>query len=168
MDSANVLAHDIQDLTVESLAEFMIDTAEREGLELVTLGACMDDPPENWYRDPYTGGRWRPGPDLQFAQRQRDDQTTSESATETQSSSTASSTAADDATSIAIATSSSSSEACAVKDECNESAGGVRVTGSVKDDEDDEDDENGAVDSMAGRRWCGLVASFAIGIVIGF
>lgn len=61
MDSAIVLAHDIHEPTVFSLASFMIDTAEQQGFELVTLGACMNDPPQNWYRDPETGGPWREG-----------------------------------------------------------------------------------------------------------
>lgn len=37
----------------------MIDNAREHGYKLVTVGECLDDPEENWYRDPLTGGRLR-------------------------------------------------------------------------------------------------------------
>ncbi|KAK4446316.1 hypothetical protein QBC34DRAFT_151174 [Podospora aff. communis PSN243] len=49
------LAHDVQEHTVHQLAQFMIDTAKGHGYQLVTVGECLGDPPENWYRDPRTG-----------------------------------------------------------------------------------------------------------------
>ncbi|KAK3385533.1 hypothetical protein B0H63DRAFT_510320 [Podospora didyma] len=49
------LAHDVEDFTVHHFAQFMIDTARRLGYELVPVGTCLGDPPENWYRDPITG-----------------------------------------------------------------------------------------------------------------
>ncbi|POS71792.1 polysaccharide deacetylase [Diaporthe helianthi] len=51
-----VLAHDIHDRTVHELAAFMIEQARNAGFRLVTVGECMGDPEQNWYRDPRTGG----------------------------------------------------------------------------------------------------------------
>lgn len=51
-----VLAHDIHDRTVHELAAFMIEQARDAGFRLVTVGECMGDPKQNWYRDPRTGG----------------------------------------------------------------------------------------------------------------
>lgn len=54
-----VLAHDTHEETVHELAGFMIREAKRRGFELVTLGECLGDDKENWYRNPYDGGSWR-------------------------------------------------------------------------------------------------------------
>lgn len=54
-----VLAHDIQAPTVDQLAGYMIDTARERGYQLVTLGECLGDPVENWYRSANTGGGLR-------------------------------------------------------------------------------------------------------------
>ena len=51
-----VLAHDIHDRTVHELAAYMIEQARDAGFRLVTVGECMGDPEQNWYRDPRTGG----------------------------------------------------------------------------------------------------------------
>lgn len=56
-----VLAHDIHERTVHELAAFMIEQARGAGFRLVTVGECMGDPEENWYRDPRTGGSWAAG-----------------------------------------------------------------------------------------------------------
>lgn len=117
-------------MTVESLASFMIDTAEREGLELVTLGACMNDPMENWYRDPTTGGPLqvssRAGSEsLQLKQRIEDDEATSTSSLFTASPSTGAHTA------------SKTSASCTAKDECVESDSQVKHTGTISEDEED-------------------------------
>lgn len=53
-----VLAHDIHERTVHELAEYMIDQALNAGYRLVTVGECMGDPEQNWYRDPRNGGPW--------------------------------------------------------------------------------------------------------------
>jgi peptidoglycan/xylan/chitin deacetylase (PgdA/CDA1 family) len=45
-----VLAHDVHDQTVHNLTAFMIDTAQDRGYRLVTVGECLGDPRENWYR----------------------------------------------------------------------------------------------------------------------
>ncbi|TVY79762.1 Chitin deacetylase [Fusarium oxysporum f. sp. cubense] len=45
-----VLAHDVHDQTVHNLTSFMIDTAQDRGYRLVTVGECLGDPRENWYR----------------------------------------------------------------------------------------------------------------------
>ncbi|KAL2282170.1 hypothetical protein FJTKL_10999 [Diaporthe vaccinii] len=53
-----VLAHDIHERTVHELAAYMIEQARGAGFRLVTVGECLGDPEENWYRDPRTGGPW--------------------------------------------------------------------------------------------------------------
>ncbi|CAZ84008.1 unnamed protein product [Tuber melanosporum] len=45
-----VLAHDVHPDTVGTLAEHMIVESQNRGLRLVTLGDCLGDPAENWYR----------------------------------------------------------------------------------------------------------------------
>ncbi|KAG9254266.1 uncharacterized protein F5Z01DRAFT_622178 [Emericellopsis atlantica] len=49
-NSAIVLAHDIHEMTVNSLAAYMISTARAKGFSLVTVGECLGDPRRNWYR----------------------------------------------------------------------------------------------------------------------
>lgn len=44
------LSHDTHYQTVYSLVKFMLDTAASNGYVTSTVGACLDDPPENWYR----------------------------------------------------------------------------------------------------------------------
>lgn len=56
-----VLAHDIHDRTVHELAAYMIEQARDAGFRLVTVGECLGDSEENWYRDPRTGGSWSAG-----------------------------------------------------------------------------------------------------------
>jgi peptidoglycan/xylan/chitin deacetylase (PgdA/CDA1 family) len=46
-----VLVHDTHEQTVRNLIRYMIDTLKTEGYKAVTLGECLDDPRENWYRD---------------------------------------------------------------------------------------------------------------------
>ncbi|KUI54519.1 Bifunctional xylanase/deacetylase [Cytospora mali] len=53
-----VLAHDILERTVYELAEYMIERAEEKGYRLVTLGECLGDSKQNWYRDSMTGESW--------------------------------------------------------------------------------------------------------------
>lgn len=45
-----VLAHDIHEQTVISLTQFMIDTIRARGLRPVTVGECLGDWGEGWYR----------------------------------------------------------------------------------------------------------------------
>ncbi|RPA97611.1 glycoside hydrolase/deacetylase [Choiromyces venosus 120613-1] len=45
-----VLAHDVHPTTVYTLAEHMIVESQNRGLRLVTVGECLGDPSENWYR----------------------------------------------------------------------------------------------------------------------
>lgn len=63
-----ILAHDVHEQTVQNLTAYMIDTALNRGYRLVTVGECLGDPRENWYRP---------------ASRGRDVTSTSESATPT-------------------------------------------------------------------------------------
>ncbi|QUC19088.1 uncharacterized protein UV8b_03329 [Ustilaginoidea virens] len=50
-----VLAHDSHEQTVRNLTSFMIEVAEKRGYKLVTVGECLGDARENWYR-PAAGG----------------------------------------------------------------------------------------------------------------
>jgi peptidoglycan/xylan/chitin deacetylase (PgdA/CDA1 family) len=50
-----VLAHDTHERTVHELAAYMIEQARDAGFRLVTVGECMGDSRENWYRSPNTG-----------------------------------------------------------------------------------------------------------------
>lgn len=58
-DSKLVLAHDIHERTVYEFAEWMIDTAKERKYKLVTVGECLGDSVDNWYRSPYTGESWQ-------------------------------------------------------------------------------------------------------------
>jgi peptidoglycan/xylan/chitin deacetylase (PgdA/CDA1 family) len=49
------LSHDIFEETVEDLVPFMMKIVKEYGYTPVTVGECLEDPPENWYRDPVTG-----------------------------------------------------------------------------------------------------------------
>jgi hypothetical protein len=46
-----VLDHDIHYQTVYNLTAFMLTTLLRAGYTPVTIGECLGDPVENWYRD---------------------------------------------------------------------------------------------------------------------
>ena len=45
-----VLAHDVHYQTVVNLTAYMINTSRNRGYNLVTVGECLNDPKENWYR----------------------------------------------------------------------------------------------------------------------
>ena len=45
-----VLAHDVHRQTVVNLTSFMVNLARERGYKLVTVGECLDDPRQNWYR----------------------------------------------------------------------------------------------------------------------
>ena len=45
-----VLAHDVHEQTVHNLTEYMISLARERGYKLVTVGECLGDPEDNWYR----------------------------------------------------------------------------------------------------------------------
>lgn len=49
-DHRLAIAHDIHQLTAESLTGYMLDYLYGQGLRAVTMGECMQDPKENWYR----------------------------------------------------------------------------------------------------------------------
>jgi peptidoglycan/xylan/chitin deacetylase (PgdA/CDA1 family) len=44
------IAHDIIGPTAYNLTEFMLSTLTQLGYKAVTIGDCLNDPPENWYR----------------------------------------------------------------------------------------------------------------------
>lgn len=52
------IGHDAHEQTVHNLTEHMLQTMTRLGYRPVTLGDCLNDPRENWYR---TDSSW-PGP----------------------------------------------------------------------------------------------------------
>ncbi|KAE8357009.1 hypothetical protein BDV28DRAFT_154298 [Aspergillus coremiiformis] len=45
-----VIAHDVHEQTVYNLTEHMLQKLTDEGYHIVTVGECLDDPKENWYR----------------------------------------------------------------------------------------------------------------------
>lgn len=49
-DDFLVIAHDIQELTATRLTAFMLKTMQDKGFRGVTVGECLNDPRENWYR----------------------------------------------------------------------------------------------------------------------
>jgi hypothetical protein len=54
------IGHDIQQQTVTSFTQYMIDQARKLGYQLVTVGECLGDPAPNWYRDGNTGQPYDP------------------------------------------------------------------------------------------------------------
>lgn len=46
-----VLSHDVHQQTALTLVPFMLQTVQQYGLRPVTVGECMGDPEENWYKD---------------------------------------------------------------------------------------------------------------------
>lgn len=44
------IAHDIHELTVRNLTPYMLEYVYNNNWTAVTVGECMNDPPENWYR----------------------------------------------------------------------------------------------------------------------
>jgi peptidoglycan/xylan/chitin deacetylase (PgdA/CDA1 family) len=49
------LQHDIHEKTVDVLVPYMIELIKQQGYRTVTVGECLRDPPENWYRNATTG-----------------------------------------------------------------------------------------------------------------
>ncbi|XP_014552336.1 carbohydrate esterase family 4 protein [Bipolaris victoriae FI3] len=49
-DNRLAIAHDIHQLTADTLTGYMLDYLYGKGLRAVTMGECMQDPKENWYR----------------------------------------------------------------------------------------------------------------------
>jgi len=49
--SYNVLAHDIHHYTAIELTEYMVMTLKERGYRAVTVGECLGDAAEHWYRD---------------------------------------------------------------------------------------------------------------------
>ncbi|TQS31563.1 hypothetical protein Golomagni_08149, partial [Golovinomyces magnicellulatus] len=45
-----VLAHDVHHQTVANLTAYMVQVSRDRGYKLVTVGECLGDPKENWYR----------------------------------------------------------------------------------------------------------------------
>jgi hypothetical protein len=51
------ISHDIHDLSANNLTGYMLDYVYNAGWTAVTVGECMNDPVENWYRDSAAGPR---------------------------------------------------------------------------------------------------------------
>jgi len=51
------IAHDIHQQTAQNLTMYMLETLKAKGYRAVTVGECLGDPKENWYRStsPRTG-----------------------------------------------------------------------------------------------------------------
>jgi peptidoglycan/xylan/chitin deacetylase (PgdA/CDA1 family) len=49
------IAHDIHELTALNLTVTMIETLQARGFKGVTMGECMNEPEDNWYRDSTPG-----------------------------------------------------------------------------------------------------------------
>lgn len=163
-DSAVVLAHDIHEITVQTLAAFMIDTAEQEGFELVTLGECMNDPRGNWYRDPSTGGRWRgsnvardDAGSFQRFQHVEDDHAVS------QLDSMPLSAVSSQSAAPRLLTASQALSVKATKDECAATSKASSPTGSAVLDEDQ---EGGAVAMVGPWRVVVLCAYLVVGALV--
>lgn len=45
-----ILGHDVYAQTTETLVPFMLETLAERGFRMVTVGECLGDPAENWYR----------------------------------------------------------------------------------------------------------------------
>ena len=44
------IEHDIHEQVVHNLTEYLLESLVRNGYRGVTVGQCLEDPPENWYR----------------------------------------------------------------------------------------------------------------------
>ncbi|CAA9963626.1 chitin binding protein [Pyrenophora teres f. maculata] len=49
-DSFQTIAHDIHQQTAQNLTAYMLEKMTEKGYKLVTLGECLGEPKENWYR----------------------------------------------------------------------------------------------------------------------
>ncbi|KAI1807368.1 carbohydrate-binding module family 18 [Daldinia bambusicola] len=49
-DDALVISHDIHEQTVHNLTEYMLKGIQSRGYKAVTVGECLGDPVQNWYR----------------------------------------------------------------------------------------------------------------------
>lgn len=47
-----VLSHDVYGQTTDTLLAFMLEMIDKEGFMAVTVGECLGDPVQNWYRMP--------------------------------------------------------------------------------------------------------------------
>ncbi|KAJ5256918.1 Glycoside hydrolase/deacetylase beta/alpha-barrel [Penicillium angulare] len=62
-----IIAHDAHEQTVHNLTEHMLQTMARLGYRPVTVGECLRDPRENWYRkDTSWHGHKKKGPKQSF------------------------------------------------------------------------------------------------------
>ncbi|KAL2870681.1 chitin deacetylase CDA6 [Aspergillus lucknowensis] len=48
--SSLIIAHDVHEQTVHNLTEYMLKKLSANGYRAVTVGECLGDPQENWYR----------------------------------------------------------------------------------------------------------------------
>ena len=49
-DNALAIAHDIHEQTATTLTRHMLRSLRDDGYRMVTVGECLGDPSENWYR----------------------------------------------------------------------------------------------------------------------
>ncbi|KAK5991535.1 Chitin deacetylase [Cladobotryum mycophilum] len=51
------IEHDTEYQTVYNLTEYILKSMKRNGLKTYTVGECLNDSPDNWYRTPSGGGK---------------------------------------------------------------------------------------------------------------
>ncbi|KAG0641310.1 hypothetical protein HOY80DRAFT_745165 [Tuber brumale] len=100
-DAFLAIAHDIHQTTAQNLTEHMLKTLQQKGYKAVTVGECMGDPKENWYR--------AAGPGPSFTSEIVTHTSQSTTSTSQSSTSTTSSTSSSSSSSSSSTTSSSSS-----------------------------------------------------------
>ncbi|KAH8896232.1 glycoside hydrolase/deacetylase [Thozetella sp. PMI_491] len=49
-DSLLVILHDIQEQTAKNLSRFALELVQKKGFKVVTVGECIGEPREKWYR----------------------------------------------------------------------------------------------------------------------
>ncbi|RKF61254.1 putative peptidoglycan-N-acetylglucosamine deacetylase [Erysiphe neolycopersici] len=52
------ISHDIHEQTSEQLVEYMLQTLQSRGFKAVTVGTCLNDPKQNWYRSDRASPRY--------------------------------------------------------------------------------------------------------------
>lgn len=56
-----VISHDVHQQTVYNLTSHILERISQEGYRAVTVGECLDDPRENWYRWDYNAVSFNSG-----------------------------------------------------------------------------------------------------------
>ena len=54
------IQHDIHQYSVQTLSPYFFDLIQKKAFKGVSVGECLNDPPQNWYRKPGTGEAHNP------------------------------------------------------------------------------------------------------------